>query len=443
MASSDSPVPLPAPSSTSSRVSSGIVGKAVDALLKWNESKKKKLEKAQLLEQDDFLYLILTLKKIPANGRTNPYKIPLSHPLHSPEEELCLIIDDRSKNRLTSEAAKKKIQAEGIPISKVLKLSKLKTDYRPFEAKRKLCSSYDLFFADKRIIPLLPKLLGKEFFKKKKIPIPVDLTHQNWKQQIEYACGSALLFLRTGTCSVLKIARVSQSRDEIVANVVSAIDGTTEIIPKKWANVRSFHLKMSESLALPLYQSVPDMVLKIDGINKKEESKEELSAGESGKDAKLKDGKKSGKKKLAKKGRIHEVRYMDNNPDELLGGDELGGDEDSDDGEDNDSYDLGTAELTGKKRKKVHRVKEDSVLNELNGEKQPKKPEKVNKGDAVKKKKGRVSSESGSEAAAVDHETSGAMNVADGPKKIKKGKLGKLEGVEMKIKYRKSTSKQT
>ncbi|XP_042504701.1 uncharacterized protein LOC122081591 [Macadamia integrifolia] len=110
MASSDSPVPLPAPSSTSSRVSSGIVGKAVNALLKWNESKKKKLEKAQLLEQDDFLYLILTLKKILANGRTDPYKIPLSHPLHSPEEELYLIIDDRSKNRLTSEATKKKIQ---------------------------------------------------------------------------------------------------------------------------------------------------------------------------------------------------------------------------------------------------------------------------------------------------------------------------------------------
>ncbi|XP_042487677.1 putative ribosome biogenesis protein C8F11.04 [Macadamia integrifolia] len=182
MASSDSPVPLPAPSSTSSRVSSGIIGKVVDALLKWNESKKKKLEKAQLLEQEDFLYLILTLKKIPANGRTNPYKIPLSHPLHSTEEELCLIMYDCSKNRLTSEAAKKKI-----PISKVLKLSKLKTDYRPFKAKRKLCSSYDLFFADKRIIPLLPKLLGKEFFKKKKIPIPVDLTHQNWKQEIEYA----------------------------------------------------------------------------------------------------------------------------------------------------------------------------------------------------------------------------------------------------------------
>ncbi|XP_043702628.1 ribosomal L1 domain-containing protein 1-like [Telopea speciosissima] len=433
MASSESSVP--APSSTSSRVGSGTVGKAVDALLNWNESKKKQ-QKAQLIEEDDFLYLILTLKKIPANGRTNPYKIPLPHPLHSPEEELCLIIDDRSKARLTSEAAKKKVQADGIPITKVLKLSKLKTDYRPFEAKRKLCNSYDLFFADKRVIPLLPKLLGKQFFKKKKIPIPVELTHKNWKAQIEHACGSALLYLRTGTCSVLKIARVSLGRDEIVANVVSAIDGIAEIIPKKWANVRSFHLKMSESLALPLYQSVPDMVFKIEGVKKKEEeSKEEIPAGlESGKEGKLKDEKKSGKKKVSKKGRIHEVRYMDNNLDELLGNEELDGDEDSDDGEDNDNYDLGIAELLSKKRKKVHRMKGDPVLNELNGEKHPKKPEKLKKGDAVKKKKGLITSESGVKE---------AMAIADGPKKNKKSKIAKSEGVGMKTKNKKSSRKQT
>ena len=35
-----------------------------------------------------------------------------------------------------------------------------------FKAKRKLCSSYDLFLCDGSILPMTTKALGKEFFKK-------------------------------------------------------------------------------------------------------------------------------------------------------------------------------------------------------------------------------------------------------------------------------------
>jgi ribosome biogenesis protein UTP30 len=47
-------------------------------------------------------------------------------------------------------------------------VSKLKARYKPFEAKRQLCASYDLFLADERVLPLLPPILGKTFFMKKK-----------------------------------------------------------------------------------------------------------------------------------------------------------------------------------------------------------------------------------------------------------------------------------
>ena len=39
-------------------------------------------------------------------------------------------------------------------------MSKLRTKYESHEAKRALCAAYDLFLADERIIPVLPKLLG-------------------------------------------------------------------------------------------------------------------------------------------------------------------------------------------------------------------------------------------------------------------------------------------
>lgn len=65
---------------------------------------------------------------------------------------------------------------------------------------------------------------------------------------------------------MVKVAKVSMEKDEIVENVVAAINGISEIVPKKWENVRSLHLKLLESLALPIYQTVPDMKLKIEGV---------------------------------------------------------------------------------------------------------------------------------------------------------------------------------
>ncbi|PIA41373.1 hypothetical protein AQUCO_02200059v1 [Aquilegia coerulea] len=431
------------PPQPSTIITTETMGRAVDALLKWVKSKSKH-SKSQLFEQDDYLYLILTLKKIPPKGRNNPYKILLPNSLHpfDSSEEFCLIIDDRSKSSLTSEVAKKKIEAEEIPISKVLKLSKLKSDYRPFEAKRKLCSSYDMFFADKRIIPLLPRHLGKEFFKKKKIPVPVDLSHKNWKEQLRQVCSSALLYLRTGTCSVIKVGRISQGRDEIVANVAAAIDGITEIVPKKWANIRSFHLKLSESVALPIYQSVPEIGLKIEGVKKQEEEKKVDSQAESGEES-LGEGKekKLGSKKKAKKGRIHEVRYMDNNVGDMF--DDISSEDDE--GYSNDV--LGSDdELLGKKRKKVDTV-------EVNVEKKLKKGENIKKKKQVKavddipvsngeKKSAKLKKKEGAKLKKGKGEVDGDELVDDMPVsadvKKKKSKVGKSDSGGIKLKTKKT-----
>ena len=61
------------------------------------------------------------------------------------------------------------IYCVGIPLFvKVISVEKLGTDYKSFEAKRKLSASYDVFLCDKRIYGRLSTLLGKKFFEKKK-----------------------------------------------------------------------------------------------------------------------------------------------------------------------------------------------------------------------------------------------------------------------------------
>jgi ribosome biogenesis protein UTP30 len=231
-----------------------------------------------------------------------------------------------------------------------------------------------MFFTDKRIVPLLPGLLGKHFYKKKKIPVPVDLKHKNWKEQIEKACSSALLFLKSGTCSVVKVAKVSMEEEEIVENVVAAINGISEIVPRKWRGVRSLHLKLLESLALPLYQAVPDVRLRIEGA-KEEEKGEGEEVGE--------DEGKKGERVGKKKGRIHEVRYMDGIVGGVFDEDEMGTAEieggDVGEGEDCENGEMGSGELGSKKRKKGDKAEE-----RVSGEsKRVKKPVKLKNKDGL------------------------------------------------------------
>lgn len=303
MASTDAQLAPPA-----SRVSREAAGRAVDALLKWMRGQAKQ-RKAQLLEHDDLLYLVLTLKKIPPKGRINAYRIPLPHHLYDlSSTSACLIVDDRPKSPLSAAAALDVVRSLALPVSEVIPLSKLRSDYHPFEARRRLCDSYDLFFADRRVIPLLPRLIGKHFFKKKKIPLPLELSRKSWPEQLRQCLGSTLLYLRSGTCSGLKVGRVSQDRDQIVDNVLAAIDGAVQLVPKKWSNVRSLHLKSVESVALPIYQTLPELGLKIEPLQKEEERKQEQKEDDAADEVVLQTPKlsQSSKKKTKRRGRIHE-----------------------------------------------------------------------------------------------------------------------------------------
>lgn len=53
-------------------------------------------------------------------------------------------------------------------VQRVVGVSKLKGKFAPFEARRALMSEHDLFLADDRIVPMLPKLLGKKWMSERK-----------------------------------------------------------------------------------------------------------------------------------------------------------------------------------------------------------------------------------------------------------------------------------
>lgn len=149
------------------------VKKAVVALLK-HESGGAKGKKSQLFEETDskVISLVLGMKEFPKVKRTKPHQIAVPHSLHS-ASEICIIVKDPQK------ALKERLEAEPIDgVVKVIGLTKLRDNYKTFEAKRNLCDSYDLFMVDRRVLPMLPKLIGKSFFQKKKCATSLFLQRQ-------------------------------------------------------------------------------------------------------------------------------------------------------------------------------------------------------------------------------------------------------------------------
>lgn len=241
------------------------VRKAAAALAKWAESRKRSGSKAQLLEdEDDMFYVVVALKRTPEQGKTNGYRIPLPHSLYPADggREVCLIVADSKETG--HKEAKARVREEKVAgVTKVIGVRKLRTDYKPFEAKRQLCGSYDLFVADERVVPLLPGLLGKTFFKKKKHPVPVGLRGGNWAEKIRAAVDATYLYISGGPCSVVRTARLSHTLEEVVENVLAVVDGVADKIPRKWKNVQALYLKTQESAALPIFQALPEMPLRI------------------------------------------------------------------------------------------------------------------------------------------------------------------------------------
>lgn len=105
--------------------------------------------------------------------------------------------------------------------------------------------------------------------------------------------------------------------EEIVENVMAVVEAAVEKVPKKWANVRALHLKAVDSVALPIYQVVPELGMKIEVPVGRLEG--EVGDGEAIDAAEVETG---GKRKYKKKKKA--LRYSDANDGEEVAKEESG-----------------------------------------------------------------------------------------------------------------------
>ncbi|PKU85526.1 ribosomal L1 domain-containing protein 1-like [Dendrobium catenatum] len=251
-----------------SRLGRAAASRAVGSLLKWIRAQRNSNNIAAA-GHDDSIYLILTLTKTPHKVHSKPYRIPLPHPIHDPST-VSLILDDRPNSLLTLSAARDLVRSLSIPISQILSLSDLRSGILP---------GGELLFVDRRIARLLRSFdkKGKNKKSKRSMPVEVDFTRKVWPEYVRRVCFSTVLNLGSGTCCGIRVGRASQGSDEIVDNLMAAVDGAVQNVPRKWSSVKGFHLKTSESLALPIYEKSnwPQKKLGDDDNDNDEDSVEE------------------------------------------------------------------------------------------------------------------------------------------------------------------------
>jgi hypothetical protein len=140
--------------------------------------------------------------------------------------------------------------------TKVMGVSKLRTKYHEFRDRRALVARYAAFFADKRIVPMLPKLCGKPFFDRRKQPMPVEVERGD--------VGAALAAARDATwfavgqqCCAVRVGRAHMEPDAVAENVMAAIAPAVAAVPGKWRGVRSVHLRGVDTPSVPLFKALP------------------------------------------------------------------------------------------------------------------------------------------------------------------------------------------
>merc|ERR1711976_777799 len=214
-----------------------------------------------LFEDQEKILLQISFTSVPQlKNKSFFFNLPKSPVFDEETSEVCVI----TKNSLEKcEVSGKKISATEHQsdlkrlfkntecmnfVTEVLPVDLLKSDYKTHEQKRILVNSYDFFVADRDVMNVVPKILGTNFLRNKKMPRKINnLDPENVK-------------LRSKIVDSLSQAhrivdgRTEFTETELIKNVTKCLEEVAKNSPRGWDFIKSVHLKLEKSISLPVYQ---------------------------------------------------------------------------------------------------------------------------------------------------------------------------------------------
>ncbi|KAK8799523.1 hypothetical protein WA158_006072 [Blastocystis sp. Blastoise] len=232
------------------------VKKAIHALVQHIKVENQKKTKISI-DDTKMITLIIGFSTIPVERKSTPVKIVLPHSLFDAEsgDEICLFVKDKA------DELKDKIEKDPVEgLTRIITLDKLRSNYSRFEQRRELAGGYELFMCDDRILPMMPRCLGKAFLSKKKHPIAITIKGDISKK-IREATSVAHLFLGWGPCAAIKVAKSNMDENEIFENVIHTIEVAAKFSPKNGKSIQSINIKTDDSVSLPIYNNIKEAEL--------------------------------------------------------------------------------------------------------------------------------------------------------------------------------------
>ncbi|KAI7003512.1 hypothetical protein KC351_g14553, partial [Hortaea werneckii] len=117
---------------------------------------------------------------------------------------------------------------------------------------KKLAKKYDAFVASDTLIKQIPRLLGPGLSKAGKFPTPVSHS-EDLSGKITEVKSTIKFQLKKVLCMGVAVGNVDMSEEELVGNVMLAINYLVSLLKKGWQNVGSLCIKASMSPPKRLY----------------------------------------------------------------------------------------------------------------------------------------------------------------------------------------------
>lgn len=215
-----------------------------------------KKEEDELVAEDPNVTLIFTLWQNFECKSQYPFTIPVRHNLYENSTlRVVLITKDPHAEW------KEKIRELDYPVEiKTYSVKKFGERFKETYNARQLIKDTRCFLADSRVSHVLNTKLTEEFYKKKKIPILVDLTGEDLAAPIDAALNSSPVILPKGNKFAAPVGKLSWEAANIAENACDVINGIFAKVGKE--NIATIHIRIPSSLTIPVYTADITSVIK-------------------------------------------------------------------------------------------------------------------------------------------------------------------------------------
>ncbi|EPQ30906.1 uncharacterized protein PFL1_01804 [Pseudozyma flocculosa PF-1] len=157
-----------------------------------------------------------------------------------PRMTMCILADAADVDRA------KLIELEYMTVEDLKKLNKNK------KLVKKLAKKYDAFLASEALIKQIPRLLGPGLSKAGKFPTPVSHS-EDLEKKVNEVKSTIKFQLKKVLCLAVAIGHVQMTDEQLLANIMLAINFLISLLKKQWQNVKSLTIKSTMGKPFTLY----------------------------------------------------------------------------------------------------------------------------------------------------------------------------------------------